>query len=132
MDMKAAESLGKRISPLLQQGEINQAYELLAPVLAKRTRFPHLQRIGKTFGSGTLEEVNPFLEKIASQKTEGGFEEARHHLEGWRESPNAWVRRSVGVAVHFWTKRSGGEPATIPFTSSANTLVLLGQIALLL
>jgi 3-methyladenine DNA glycosylase AlkD len=28
----------------------------------------------------------------------------------WREDDNRWVRRSVGVAVHFWAKRSLGLP----------------------
>lgn len=29
-------------------------------------------------------------------------------LAPWREDANRWVRRSVGVAVHFWAKRSRG------------------------
>jgi 3-methyladenine DNA glycosylase AlkD len=30
-------------------------------------------------------------------------------LEPWREDANRWVRRTVGVAVHFWAKRSAAE-----------------------
>jgi hypothetical protein len=36
------------------------------------------------------------------------------HLRTWREDESAWVRRAVGVAVHFWAKRSRGAPALRP------------------
>lgn len=38
------------------------------------------------------------------------FQPALEQLTPWREDPNAWVRRAVGVAVHFWAKRSRGAP----------------------
>ena len=31
-------------------------------------------------------------------------------LAAWRKEANRWVRRSVGVATHFWAKRSRGAP----------------------
>jgi hypothetical protein len=31
-------------------------------------------------------------------------------LAPWRQDGNRWVRRTVGVAVHFWGKRSRGAP----------------------
>jgi hypothetical protein len=31
-------------------------------------------------------------------------------LAPWREDENRWVRRAVGVAAHFWAKRSRGSP----------------------
>lgn len=31
-------------------------------------------------------------------------------LGPWRQDHNRWVRRTVGVAVHFWAKRSRGAP----------------------
>lgn len=36
------------------------------------------------------------------------LEPALAHLAPWREDANPWVRRAVGVAVHFWAKRSRG------------------------
>ena len=36
------------------------------------------------------------------------FQKTVHLLSPWREDQNAWVRRSVGVAVHFWAKRTKG------------------------
>ena len=35
-------------------------------------------------------------------------------LAPWREDPNRWVRRTVGVAIHFWAKRSRGAPERAP------------------
>jgi len=32
-------------------------------------------------------------------------------LAPWREDSNSWVRRAVGVSVHFWAKRSRGAVA---------------------
>ena len=36
------------------------------------------------------------------------FEPACLLLEPWRSDPCRWVRRAVGVAAHFWAKRSHG------------------------
>jgi len=41
-------------------------------------------------------------------------------LAPWREDANRWVRRSVGVAVHFWAKRSRGKAE---HTAQAETLL---------
>ena len=35
-------------------------------------------------------------------------------LRPWRTDANRWVRRTVGVAVHFWAKRSRGTPELTP------------------
>ena len=183
MKAKEARELGERIAALVQAGQIAQAYALLAPVLAKRTPFRLLDRIGEVVGAGPLEaarpelalspspllrmnsvegrsrRVNPFLDRIAADKTEGGwvviasalggqldrdpegafarcreyiiaadvwyttdilgervpgpalvadFQPALDLLAPWREDANRWARRTVGVAVHFWAKRSRG------------------------
>ena len=36
------------------------------------------------------------------------FQPALELLAPWREDANAWVRRTVGVGVHYWAKRSRG------------------------
>ena len=160
--MKAQEAtdLGKHLTSLVQAGQIRPAYSLLAPVLAERTPFPTLDRIGKALDSSPLEAMNLFLEHIAAEKTMGGwvvigsalgtqlsrdpagvFDRCRSFilladvwygtdilgervpgpalvadfpsslalLVPWREDANRWVRRAVGVAVHFWAKRSRGK-----------------------
>jgi hypothetical protein len=38
------------------------------------------------------------------------FQPALALLAPWREDADRWVRRAVGVAVHFWAKRSRGAP----------------------
>jgi len=162
--MKAGEAneLGERVAALVQSGQTTKAYSLLAPVLAERTPFRLLGRIGEAVGAGPLPAVNKFMERIADVKTEGGWVVigsalgqqldrdptgafARCHtfvtvadvwyatdilgervpgpalvadllpalalLAPWREDANCWVRRTTGVAVHFWSKRSRGVPA---------------------
>ena len=182
MRAQGAKDLGNRIAALVQAGEIDQAYDLLSPVLAKRTPFDMLGRIGEIVGAGPLDGVGPelsrrlnaFLDLIAAGKTEGGwvvigcalgrqldrdmegafarcqafiiagdvwyaadtlgervpgpalvdhFQPALELLAPWRGHQDAWVRRAVGVAVHFWAKRSRGEPEHA--AQAAELLVLL-------
>jgi hypothetical protein len=161
MRAQEAKELGNCIAALVQAGEIVQAHDLLSPVLAQRTPFDKLGRIGAIVGDGRLEATNTFLDLIAADKTEGGwvvigcalarqldrdpkeafarcqafiiagdvwyaadtmgervpgqalvdhFQPALELLTPWREHEDAWVRRAVGVAAHFWAKRSRGEP----------------------
>jgi hypothetical protein len=159
MKTQEARDLGKRIAAPVHADEIEAGCALLAPVLAERTPFRLLGLIGEAVGAGPLESTNAFLDRIASEKTEGGwvvigkalgqqlkrdlpgafercrgyivasdvwygadilgervpgpalvghFEPALKLLAPWREDENVWVRRSVGVATHFWAKRSDG------------------------
>jgi hypothetical protein len=167
MKTKEARELGKRIAGLIQAGQPDNAYALLAPVLAERTPFRLLDRIGEAVGAGPLDatcpersrRANAFLERVAADRTEGGwvvigsalgqqldrdsvgaftrcreyiiaadvwyaadilgervpgpalvadFQPALDLLAPWREDADRWVRRTVGVAVHFWAKRSRG------------------------
>jgi len=57
-------------------------------------------------------------ERVPGPALVAGFEPALKLLAPWREDPNAWVRRTVGVAAHFWAKRSRGE-----CTAEAETLL---------
>jgi hypothetical protein len=42
------------------------------------------------------------------------FDPALERLAPWREDESDWVRRTVGVAVHFWAKRSRGAEELVP------------------
>ena len=161
VNAREADELGMRIAALVQGEEPDEAYGLLAPVLAQRTPFRLLDRIGRIVGTGPLRQVHNFLERIAAERTEGGWvviasalgQGLERDLEGafarcrscviaadvwygadilgervpgpallthfdaslallapWRQDANRWVRRTVGVAVHFWAKRSRGAP----------------------
>jgi hypothetical protein len=161
MKTREARELGRQIAERVADGDVVTAYALLAPVLAQRTRFPILGEIGKPVGSRRLDELIPFLDEIASHRTEGGwvvmgsaleqqlerdlagafahcrryiiagdiwyaadilgervpgpalvvsFDATLEQLRPWRTDANRWVRRTVGVAVHFWAKRSRGAP----------------------
>jgi hypothetical protein len=73
--MKAAEAdkLGEHLMALLQLGRIAQAHDLLDPVLAQRTPFAMLDRIGSAVGTSPPDAVNTFLEQIAADRSEGGW-----------------------------------------------------------
>jgi hypothetical protein len=73
MKTKDARELGKRIAGRVNAGEVARAYALLAPVLAERTPFAKLDLIGEATGAGSADQVNAFLEEIASHETEGGW-----------------------------------------------------------
>jgi len=49
-------------------------------------------------------------ERVLGQALVNEFETALKIFSPWRVDPNRWVRRSVGVAGHFWAKRSRGTP----------------------
>jgi hypothetical protein len=73
MRAKEARELGNRVAAHVDAREVAGAYALLAPVLAERTLFAKLDLIGEAVGGGSADQVNPFLEEIASHKTEGGW-----------------------------------------------------------
>jgi len=105
MKTKEARELGKRIAVLVRAGQMTQAYVLLAPVLTKRTPFAMLRRIGEPVGTGPLEVVNAFLERIAVDKTEGGWVVIASALEKQldRDLAGAFARcRGFIVAADVW------------------------------
>jgi hypothetical protein len=171
INTREADELGERLATLLRVKHTAQAYTLLAPVLAQRTPFALLDRIGRAVGAESPPVVNALLEEIADRKTEGGwvviasalgqqlrrdrvgaFKRCRKYviagdvwyatdilgervpgpalvtdfapvlalLEPWREDANRWVRRTVGIAVHFWVKRSHAKPES---SQQAKTLL---------
>jgi len=47
-------------------------------------------------------------ERVPGPALAADFEQAVMQLAPWRKDQDAWVRRAVGVSVHFWAKRSRG------------------------
>lgn len=165
MKVKEARELGEQAAALVHSDRPQEAYALIAPTLAARTKFPLLERVGEPIGAGPVESTNSFLDVVAAENTEGGwvvigaalreqleldlsgafkrareyiiaaevwyatdiigervpgqalvdfFDSAMEWLSPWRWDPNSWVRRTVGVAVHMWAKRSQGVPGLEP------------------
>jgi hypothetical protein len=53
-------------------------------------------------------------ERVPGPALVADFEPALALLAPWREDANRWVRRAVGVSVHFWAKRSRGAAECAP------------------
>jgi 3-methyladenine DNA glycosylase AlkD len=73
MKTQDAHALGQSIATLIQEDQLNQAFALLAPILAERTSFTLLRCIGREIGHIPLAHLDPFLARIAGTKTEGGW-----------------------------------------------------------
>ena len=61
-------------------------------------------------------------ERVPGPALVSDFDPALALLSPWREDANRWVRRAVGVAVHFWAKRSRG---AVELTPRAEDLLAL-------
>lgn len=159
MKIHDARQLGDQLAGLVGSQQFEEADQLLRPVLAERTPFRLLDAVGERLGAASAEALGDFLERIAAQRTMGGwvviasalrqqlpgdlpgaFERCRQYvlaadawyatdifgerlpgpalwaffepslrlLAPWRADPNRWMRRVVGVAVHFWAKQARG------------------------
>ncbi|MCP4536214.1 MAG: DNA alkylation repair protein [Chloroflexi bacterium] len=105
MKTKQARELGERIGVLVQAEQPEEAYALLSPVLAERTSFDMLRRISEPVGAGAIESVNAFLERIAADKTEGGWVVIAKALEQQldRDLVGAFARcREFIIAADVW------------------------------
>jgi hypothetical protein len=68
-----ATEIGQSIVALLDKGRPAQAHELLAPVLAQRTPFRLLDRIGQAVGAAQGPHVEEFLERVAAERAQGSW-----------------------------------------------------------
>ena len=161
MRKREAVELGNWVRSLLDLGDAERAFSLLQPLLQRRVPFPRLEEVGRAMALPELEMMDPFLERIAASRAEGGwviiaaalqcyldadllavfartrafivladvwyacdifgervpgpallqdFDTALSLLAPWRNDSNVWIRRTVGVAVHHWAKRTRGTP----------------------
>jgi hypothetical protein len=74
-NMKAQEAseLGLNVAALVRRGQMDKAYALLSPVLAARTTFRLLEKIGEPIGDAPPYRLNSFLNRVAEERTEGGW-----------------------------------------------------------
>lgn len=61
-----------------------------------------------------------FAERVPGPFLLSEFEQTLETLGDWRFDANVWIRRAVGVAAHFWAKRTRGEE---PFHAGAQSLL---------
>jgi len=59
-------------------------------------------------------------ERVPGPALTADFGPALALLKSWRADSNRWVRRAIGVSVHFWAKRSQGAAS---LTDQAKTLL---------
>jgi 3-methyladenine DNA glycosylase AlkD len=100
-----ARELGERIAALVGDGQVVEAYDLLSPVLAERTPFAMLRRIGEPVGVCSQEAIDAFLDLIAVDKTEGGWVVIQSILARMldRDLAGAFARcRDFIVAADVW------------------------------
>lgn len=58
--------------------------------------------------------TDAFGERVPGPALVTAFAPALPLLAAWRADPNRWVRRMVGVAVHFWAKHAHGAAVCQP------------------
>jgi 3-methyladenine DNA glycosylase AlkD len=63
-------------------------------------------------------------ERVPGPALATAFEPALTLLKPWRVDSNRWVRRAVGVSIHFWAKRSQGAAELM---DQATTLLALAE-----
>jgi len=66
---------------------------------------------GYIVAAGIWYGADIFGERVPGPALLADFQPSLALLAPWREDENAWVRRTVGVSVHFWAKRTRGERA---------------------
>jgi len=100
-----AKALGERIAALVGGGQVIEAYDLLSPILAERTPFAMLRRIGEPVGVCPQKAIDAFLDLIATDKTEGGWVVIQSVLAQMldHDLAGAFVRcRDFIVAADVW------------------------------
>jgi 3-methyladenine DNA glycosylase AlkD len=105
MKTREARALGARIAALVGDGQVLGAYDLLSPVLAERTPFDMLRRIGRPVGACPQKAIDAFLDLVAADETEGGWVVIQSVLAQVveRDLAGAFIRcRDFIVAADVW------------------------------
>ncbi len=63
---------------------------------------------------GVWYAADTLAERVPGAALVMDFNRALSILADWRSDPDRWVRKSAGVAIHLWTKRSRGEERHLP------------------
>ncbi|HDM22594.1 MAG: DNA alkylation repair protein [Methanomicrobia archaeon] len=160
-EMKTGEirDLGKEVSDMISDDEINRAIEILSPILNTKVSFSKLDLLGKEIGARGYTQAQKFFrafDEIIDYDAMGGFvivsqaliyflgdkfeevmeknreyiikgdkwyvcdifgerslghalvnyfDKTLPYLKKFLEDNNKWIKRSVGVSIHFFSKR---------------------------
>ncbi len=165
MKTQEARDIGDTVTHLITDGMMADARDALFPVLYTHTPFQMLDIIGERIGRTPDNIQFPFLERIAIDRTMGGwiiiasalrrqipmnlkaalesccrfviladvwyatdsfgervpgtalvdqFDAGVKTISLWRGHANPWIRRMVGVSVHYWAKQAHGDQQYVP------------------
>lgn len=73
MRIHDARELGERLTRLVSDRQVEAAYGLLSPLLTGRISFRLLDAIGAQVGNEPSQAANLFLDRVADQRTMGGW-----------------------------------------------------------
>lgn len=121
------------IGELIGDGPLKQVNAFLRRISVEKTMGGWVV-IGKCLGQqldrdlpGGLERCRAYIiaadvwygtdilgERVPGPALVSNFDPSIKFLAPWRVDENVWIRRAVGVAVHYWTKRSKGAQELTP------------------
>jgi len=119
-----ARAYGTQIRLTLANDGLPAALDALNDILCERTPFRLLDLVGAALDAAdALEDSRKYIahaavwygcdtlgERVPGPALAAQFQPSLEILSDWRGDPDAWVRRALGVAGHFWAKRSRGLP----------------------
>jgi hypothetical protein len=121
------------IGQVVGVGSLETVNDFLGQIAARKTEGGWVvigSALGKQFArdiSGVFTRCREFIvaadvwygtdilgERVPGPALVGDFYPSLALLAPWRTDANPWMRRAVGVAVHFWAKRSRGAAKSKP------------------
>jgi hypothetical protein len=98
----------------IAQGRTQGAWPLIGAVLGDQTGADLQAALGNCrhfiIEADVWHATDSLGERVVGRALVGGFDRALELLSDWRSDDSRWVRRCVGVAIHFWGKRGRGDP----------------------
>lgn len=136
MNSQEATRVGYEVVYLIEAGGGAEAMQRLAPILASKTRFALLDRIGTPIGRGASQPVDIFLDQIAAGKSMGGWpvigsalrQGLATDLRGTLQRCRAYIiQGNVWYVTDILAERVPGPALVDHFDSALSLLAMWGQ-----
>jgi 3-methyladenine DNA glycosylase AlkD len=133
MNTKEARDTGIQLAGFIHNRQIQKAINILSPVLAEKTPFRLLDVIGACIGGESSEALDPYLERIAADRTMGGWiviasalqQQSRVDLPGALERCRRYmIRADVWYAADSFAERVAGHALAEQFSSAISIMAL--------